>query len=87
MVSAKVTIRNPQGMHMRPAQLFVAAVSPYSCDVILRGNGRDINGKSIMSLMAACLKPGCEVEVVCSGDGEEAALKAAVELIESGLGD
>lgn len=87
MVTAKTTICNPQGMHMRPAQLLVAAVISYPCDVTLRFDGKDVNAKSIMSLMAACLKQGSEVEVICDGEGEQDALKAAVGLIESGLGD
>ena len=87
MVTAKATIHNPQGMHMRPAQLFIAAVTPYPCDVTIRFNGKDVNGKSIMNLMAACIKQGSEVEVICDGEGEKEALKAAIDLIEAGLGD
>lgn len=87
MVTAKTTIRNPQGMHMRPAQLFITTMTPYPCDVTIRFNGRDINGKSIMNLMAACIKQGSEVEVICDGEGEKEALKAAIDLIEAGLGD
>ena len=50
-------------------------------------NGKDINGKSIMNLMAACIKQGSEIEIKCSGDNEEECLKAAVALVESGLGE
>lgn len=40
-----------------------------------------------MNLMAACIKQGSEIEIKCSGDNEEACLKAAVALVESGLGE
>ena len=53
MVSAKVKVINPMGMHMRPAQLFIKEVTPFGCDVSINFNGKDINGKSIMNLMAA----------------------------------
>ena len=56
MVSAKVKVINPMGMHMRPAQLFIKEVTPFGCDVSINFNGKDINGKSIMNLMAACIK-------------------------------
>ena len=34
-----------------------------------------------------CVKCGAEIEVQCDGADEEDALKKAIELIESGLGD
>lgn len=87
MVSAKTKIVNPMGMHMRPAQLFVKAVTPFACDVIIASGGREVNARSIMNLMAACLKQGTEIEIRCSGEKEEECLKAAVALVEAGLGE
>ena len=40
-----------------------------------------------MHLMSACIKQGSEIEIRCSGEQEAEALKAAVELVESGLGE
>ena len=87
MVSAKTKVVNPQGMHMRPAQLFVNTMAKYKSDVTIIFNGKSINAKSIMHLMAACIKQGSEIEIQCSGEQEAEALKAAVELVESGLGE
>ena len=87
MVSAKTKVVNPQGMHMRPAQLFVNTMAKYKSDVTIVFNGKSINAKSIMHLMAACIKQGSEIEIQCSGEQEAEALKAAVELVESGLGE
>lgn len=87
MVSAKVKVINPQGMHMRPAQVFVAEMAKYSCDVSIVFGGKTVNAKSIMHLMAACIKQGSELEIRCEGEQEAEALKAAVALVEAGLGD
>ena len=87
MVSANVKVVNPMGMHMRPAQLFIKEVTPFGCDVTIVFNGKEINGKSIMNLMAACIKCGSELEVRCNGADEQAALDKAIELIEGGLGE
>lgn len=87
MVSAKTKVINPQGMHMRPAQLFVSTITPFQCDVTILYGGKKINAKSIMNLMASCIKQGAEIEIQCSGAREEEALKAAVALVESGLGE
>lgn len=87
MVSKKTKIVNPMGMHMRPAGMFANAMMKFDSDVELVANGKTVNAKSIMNLIAACIKCGTEVEVQCSGPDEEAALVEAVRLIDSGLGE
>ena len=87
MVTATTKIVNPQGMHMRPAQLFVNTMAKYKSDVTIVFNGKNINAKSIMHLMAACIKQGTEIEICCNGSNEADCLKAAVALVESGLGE
>ena len=44
-------------------------------------------GKSLMAIVAACIKCGDEVEVQCSGADEDAALEEAIGMIESGFGE
>ena len=87
MVSKQTKIINPMGMHMRPAQLFVAAITPIKSNVTIKYGDRTIVAKSIMNLMAACMKQGCEIEVICEGPDEQECLDKAIELIESGLGE
>ena len=87
MVSTETVIRNPMGMHMRPDGMFANAMMKFDSDVNLVANGKTVNAKSIMNLIAACIKCGTEVEVQCSGPDEEAALLEAVRLIENGLGE
>ena len=87
MVSAKTTVINPQGMHMRPAQVFVGEMGKFKCDVNILFNGKTINGKSIMNLMAALIKKDSEIEIQCFGEQENEALAKAIELVEAGLGD
>ena len=72
---------------MRPASNFATAMMKYSSDVILKANGKDVNAKSLMAIIAACIKCGNEVEVVCTGSDEEAALAEAAAMIESGFGE
>ena len=87
MVSKETKIVNPMGMHMRPAGMFAQAMMKYDSDVTLVFGDKEVNAKSIMHLMAACIKCGSELEVRCSGPDEEAALAEAIRLIESGLGE
>ena len=48
---------------------------------------KKINAKSLLTIIGACIKCGTEIELVCEGPDEEAALAHATELIESGLGE
>lgn len=87
MVSKKVTLVNAQGFHMRPASVFAQAMGKYSSSVTLLFNGNNVNAKSLLNIIAACIKCGSEVEVICDGPDENEALAEAVGMIESGLGE
>ena len=87
MVSQKVVITNPTGLHLRPAGVLCNEAMKFPCKVTFR-HGNDIsNAKSVLSVLGACIKYGCEIELICEGDDEEVALAAIVKVIESGLGE
>ena len=87
MVSKKTKIINEQGLHMRPAMEFAQEMAKFQCDVNLKFNRSDFNGKSVINIMAGAMKCGSEIEVQCDGADEEAALAKALEMIESGFGE
>ena len=87
MVSKSVVIKNEQGLHMRPAGLLAKELKSFDSDINLIFNGKKINAKSVMNIIAGCMKCGSEIVIECEGDYEQAALDKAVELIESGLGE
>lgn len=84
MVSETLTVTNRAGFHMRLASSFVSAMSDFECSVSILYNRREIDGKSIMSVMAACMKHGAVIEVRCSGLDETQALQAASSIIRCG---
>ena len=75
MVSKKVKVVNPSGLHLRPA------------GVIIECGEKRIVAKSVLNVMAAGIKCGTEITVACDGPDEEEALKTITEAIESGLGE
>ena len=87
MVQKHFTVKNAQGFHMRPATNFATAMAGYPCTVTIKFRGMNINAKSPMMIMAGCIKVGSEIIVVCDGEGENEALAAAAEMIESGFGE
>ena len=88
MVSKKVTVVNEQGMHMRPAGELAKLVKTFAgCEVTLNANGKTVKAKAPMQIMAACIKCGNEVEIVCNGENEQAALDQIVAMFENGFGE
>lgn len=87
MVSQVTKLINDQGFHMRPASLFANEMQKFKSDVFILYNGNEINGKSLMNILALGIKNGSTVEIKCSGEDENEALKEAIHLIESGLGE
>ena len=55
MVSQVTKVINKEGFHMRPANMFVKEMTAFQSDVHLILNGKDINAKSIMNIMAGAL--------------------------------
>lgn len=88
MVSKTVKVINAQGLHMRLAGVFAKAMAAHKdCKVTLNANGKSVNGKAVMQLMAACIKYGCTVEIACDGEDEQAVLDEAAAMFESGFGE
>lgn len=88
MVTRKVTVVNEQGLHMRPAGVLAKAAKAYpDCEVMLNANGKQVKANAPMQIMAACMKKGCEVEIICDGTNEQAAIDEIAALFESGFGE
>lgn len=88
MVSKTTVVKNPSGIHARPASLFVQEASKYTSSVTVgKVGGKSKDAKSILMVMSLGLTCGCEIEVAADGPDEAAAVDALVTLIESGCGE
>lgn len=87
MVSQKVTVKNPSGLHARPASVLAQAAGKCKSNVVILYGSKTIQAKSILNIMAAAIKTGSEIELQCTGETEEQDLQTLVALIESGLGE
>ena len=91
MVKGKVRIKNPTGLHLRPAGLFCKTAMQFDCKITVLKKTRHeevtANAKSVLSVLGACIKSGDEIQIICEGDDEEQALKTMIRLVEDGLGE
>ena len=87
MVSRKITVNNPSGLHLRPAGNLCNEAMKYQSLVTFTFDGGVANAKSVLSVLGACVKCGDEIELVCEGADEEEAIEALVRAISQGLGE
>ena len=87
MVTQKITITNPSGLHLRPAGNLCNEALKYKSLITFSFDGGTANAKSVLSVLGACVKCGDEIELVCEGADEQEAMKALADAISSGLGE
>lgn len=87
MVSQKVTIKNPTGLHLRPAGILCKEAMQFKSVITFKYRQNTANAKSVLSVLGACIKSGDEIELICEGEDENEALAAMVAAIEGGLGE
>ena len=87
MVSQKVVIKNPTGLHLRPAGILCKEAMEFNSLITFTFRGSTANAKSVLSVLGACVKSGDEIEVFCDGSDENEALSYIVKSIEDGLGE
>ena len=91
MVSDKVVIKNPTGLHLRPAGLFCKTAMQYKSKITVYKKARNeevnANAKSVLSVLGACIKSGDEINLICDGEDEKEALESLTKAIKEGLGE
>lgn len=75
MVKESVVIENETGLHARPATEISKIAMKYKCDINFLVNGKKVNAKSPLMIMAAGIKTKTELEILCDGEDEEKALE------------
>lgn len=85
MVSAKMTITNPTGLHLEAAETLCERAMLYHSHITISCNTATVNAKSVLGLLGAGINTGDEVEIFCSGDDEDRALADLCQLLREGL--
>lgn len=86
-VQKSVVIRNKYGLHARPAAEFVKLAAQFSCDIWVRKDDTEVNGKSIMGVMMLAAEPGSELTIRAEGEDAEDAVEGLVALVDNRFGE
>ena len=87
MVEKKVEVTNRLGVHARPAYMLVQKADKFKSEITLQKEDLEVNGKSILSVMALAAEAGSIVTIKAQGEDEAAAVEELAKLFEGKFGE
>ncbi|WP_028814157.1 HPr family phosphocarrier protein [Streptomyces flavidovirens] len=86
MVERRVTVGWAEGLHARPASIFVRAATASGVPVtIAKADGKPVNAASMLAVLGLGAQGGEEIVLASEADGSEAALDRLAKLVSEGL--
>jgi phosphocarrier protein len=86
MAERRVNIGWAEGLHARPASIFVRAATASGVPVtIAKGDGAPVNAASMLAVLALGAQGGEEVVLASEAEGAQAALDRLAKLVSEGL--
>ena len=82
VVEKTVVINIPEGMHLRPAQLFAQLAQSFESEIKVVRDSLIVDAKSIMHVMTLDARQGTELTLQAHGSDAEQALKAIADLVD-----
>ena len=83
MTQKQVTVKNPSGLHARPAAQVVGLSKKFTSKIEIVADSRRCNAKSMLLLLGCCIKPGDIISITAEGEDEEQAVSELASLIVS----
>ncbi len=80
-IEKEITITNPQGLHARPAALFVQVAAKFNSKIMVRKNEECVNGKSIMGILMLAAQRDHKVVIEADGDDAQDAINELEKLL------
>lgn len=87
MKQIDLIIHNPTGLHARPARLFVDIAKQFKSTIRVRHNEKQVNAKSLISLLTLGVKHGQGISVEVDGEDEAVAIETLAAAVNNGLGE
>jgi phosphocarrier protein HPr len=83
LIKRELVVKNKQGLHARPAALFVQVANKFDCRITVRREDEEVNGKSIMGILMLGAEKGSLIAVEADGEDAEQALVELEKIINN----
>ena len=83
LIKKELIVKNKQGLHARPAAVFVQIANKFDARITVRHDDEEVNGKSIMGILMLGAEKDSLIIVEADGVDAEAALIELEKLISS----
>lgn len=83
MQKRQLKINNKDGLHARPAAIFVKTANKYKSELEIQTKDKTANGKSIIGIMSLGAFYGEEITLIADGPDESQLLEAMEKLINN----
>ena len=80
-IEKELVVMNPQGLHARPAAIFVQIASKYDSAITVQKGNEKVNGKSIMGILMLGAQQKSKIILVVEGDDADVALNELAEFL------
>ncbi len=83
----EIVIQNRNGLHARPAAMFVKISSRHRAEVWVEKDGERVNGKSIMGLMMLAAGKGSKLHIIAEGADADKVVAEIENLVLTRFGE
>jgi len=83
IIKKELIVKNKQGLHARPAALFVQIANKFDSRITVRRDAEEVNGKSIMGILMLGAENGSLIIIEADGEDAELALVELEKIINS----
>jgi len=83
IIEKTVVIKNKQGLHARPAAIFVQVANKFDSRITVRHDEEEVNGKSIMGILMLGAEKGSTIIIEVDGEDADSAIAELERLISS----
>lgn len=81
LIRKKLTVKNKQGLHARPAALFVQTANKFDSRVTVIRDEEEVNGKSIMGILMLGAEKDSQIIIEIEGEDAHLAMSELEQLI------
>jgi len=82
-VTRSVEVKNPQGLHLRPGEVFSRKANEFESNIEIISGERRVDGKSLLDIATLGASQGTQLEIEARGPDAELAVEELAKILET----